>query len=136
MSEYTIQNKSWVIGSDSASATLTASFADNVAHIPTGFISVVELNISYTPGEDAAVLHMQIETGDSKDDVYKMTSSEIISDIDNIKLLPGKFAETVTNGTNYKFAKTYRVNNLFLRISFREVATSHGTLVVKAITSG
>ena len=135
---YLNQPTTYVIGSDITSGTLTNSYVDNVAQIAVGGMVEAILYIKYIPAEDNAILLIQWESGPTQSDVYKHMYTDLSTGVEktDIKITQFPNSTSVVNGTTYKLRIPEPVADKELRVSFKETATSHGTIVVQVVTSG
>lgn len=134
---YFNQQGHYLIGSETQAATLTDSYAGNIKTMAVGGMTQLELYVAYTPGENDAVLNIQIEFGPKEDDLYKTVIQDIEASTGIVTILPKveKFVGSV-DGTTYKFRISEPIADKVLRVSAKETASIHGTVAIRSLISG
>ncbi len=114
------RSTTYIIGSATADATLTADFADNTISFPSEMYAGMKLYIAYTPDQNARNCTIQVEFGPEVNDFY----------IDSVESQTGTGEANILNwlgtvegasaGTTYK--RTYRVpvDSRYIRVSVKE----------------
>ena len=133
---YPIQTKGHLIGSEGAPSVLTANYADNTAVCPAGSMVESGVYFEYTPAENNASLLMKMEGSLNGTVFYQFTTTRVgidgvVTRTDRIDEYVGVEKEIV-----YRRKISEPVADKFIRLSFKEVATSHGTLKVVSLLSG
>ena len=133
----------YVIGSESAGATMTAAFSGNTSGVFTvgREMEMLTLYVSYTPksGQSDRYIVIRLEFGDRNDDLYQIVKNEDYSSDSSIlisrpfdRLFP-KDTGTV-GGTEYKGRIAQPVADKYGRVSVKESGTSNfGTATIKAV---
>ena len=137
---YREQATGYVIGSESAGATLTGTYAENVNNITTKGKSQMQVYVEYVPAENGAYCMIQLERGPAADNFFKFihtgstegTEEWIFREI----IVPGDI--TTVADTTYKYAASIPVADEYLRLSIKEaeVKADYGTVKIIVTTSG
>ena len=125
MSEISVQNNQYILGSSSTGASLTASYGDNTSGvIPTGGMLGVLVCISYTPktGQSNRYISLRVERGPTSDDLYtvtKVTDADATDAVLDRWEYDEKFVGAV-GGTEYKPSYFYDIKWPYMRFSVKE----------------
>jgi len=135
---YVIQPSVWLIGDESNTSTLTATYANNVGTIHVGGMSQAEIYITYVPAENNAVLLVQEEMGPADDDLYLRVTQSISTTNELITVIkPPTQYVGATASTSYKLRLSEPMADKVYRLSFKETVSSlFGTIKVRTTISG
>lgn len=124
----------YAIGSATAPATLTASYAGNTYSFATEGYDFATVYITYIPAASTRNCYLQIEGGPSESDFFMRTA--LLDDIAGESTLLTHIAKVVgtTGGTTYKKRLEIPIADKAMRFSVKEdgVAT-FGTVTVQII---
>ena len=131
---YTKKPGTYVIGSDTAEATLSADYADNALGITGLNASQLMLYVAYTPADNGRSLFIQMEGGPEPSDLYKFMYTDLSTGVEKADFKITQFPLTTVTvaETTYKKRFSEPIADQYLRLSFKEDGTGDfGTLIAR-----
>lgn len=128
-----------LIGSKTVPVTLTNAYTGAAGSFSVGGVIQLVFYFDYVPAEDNAVLNWKMEYSPAAKDLTDLyqdlvataANTGLVTCTDEVFQYTG-----ATHGTHYKRKISIPVSNKGVKISFKETATSHGTLYVMYQLSG
>jgi hypothetical protein len=129
------QNETYLIGTSSTNATLTASYDDNYKDLNVEGVGQLICYIEYVPAQDGRYIEIQYEFGNDLNDLYKSTTQYPATTNRNLYITPTKFIG-ISGGTTYKLRDAIDVADKWFRISVKESGSSDfGTILIRSIAT-
>lgn len=135
--DYPIQPSDWLIGTDSATETLTAAYSGNTVSFRIGGMSQLVLGIIYTPAENGRIISIKVEVSFDGSNFFYLTTEDRAEGTITIHLREPESFTGTTASTAYPFTRSYPVAHKWARVSVKEDGSANfGTVKLSYMSSG